>query len=140
MKVRDVMHKGVVSIEPDATLAALAAKMREHDIGCVPVCDKIGKPLGMITDRDITLRAFASGKDVAKLAAKDVMTPDLVYCQASEEAEDAMRIMESNQYRRLPELDESNLLVGMLALGDISSAMAQGLTGEVTKAVSAHHA
>jgi CBS domain-containing protein len=140
MKVRDVMHKGVVSIEPDATLAAVAAKMREHDIGCVPVCEKIGKPLGMITDRDITLRAFASGKDVAKLAAKDVMTPDLVYCQASEEAEDAMRIMESKQIRRLPVLDESNKLVGMLALGDISSAMAQGLTGEVTKAVSAHHA
>jgi CBS domain-containing protein len=93
----------------------------------------------MVTDRDITIRALADGKDVAKLMARDVMTSNVIYCRDTEEAEDAIRIMESNQIRRLPVLNEAQKLVGMLSLGDISHALPQDLAGEVTKAVSAHH-
>jgi len=69
-----------------------------------------------------------------------VMTAKVIYCRDSAEAEDAIRIMESKQIRRLPVLDDTGELVGMLSLGDVSHAMTQNLTGEVTRAVSAHHA
>jgi CBS domain-containing protein len=93
----------------------------------------------MVTDRDIAVRALANGKDVSKLEAKDVMSKDVVFCRDNEEAEDAIRIMEDNRIRRLPVLNDAKRLVGMVSLGDISHALSQELTGEVTRAVSAHH-
>jgi CBS domain-containing protein len=138
MKVKNMMHRGVQFVEPGVKIAAIAAKMQQHDIGAIPVCEN-GKPIGMVTDRDITIRALANGKDAAKLTAKDVMTAKVIYCRDSAEAEDAIRIMESKQIRRLPVLDDTGELVGMLSLGDVSHAMTQNLTGEVTTAVSAHH-
>jgi CBS-domain-containing membrane protein len=75
-----------------------------------------------------------------KLTAKDVMTPDVVYCRDTEEVKDAARIIESRQIRRLRVLDEVRHMVGMISLGDISHALPRDITGEVTKAVSAHHA
>jgi CBS domain-containing protein len=139
MKVKNMMHRGVEFVEPTATVAAIAKKMRDHDIGAIPVCEK-GKAIGMVTDRDIAIRALANGRDVAMLTARDVMTPKIAYCRDSEEAEDAIRIMENRQIRRLPVLDDADRLVGMLSLGDVAHAMAQELAGEMTKAVSAHHA
>ena len=65
MKVKNMMHRGVQFVEPGAKIAAIAAKMQQHDIGAIPVCDN-GKPIGMVTDRDITIRALANGKDAAK--------------------------------------------------------------------------
>jgi CBS domain-containing protein len=68
------------------------------------------------------------------------MTAGVVYCRDTEEVEDAIRLMENKQIRRLPVLDETKRMVGMISLGDVSHAVPQDLTGEVTKAVSAHHA
>jgi CBS domain-containing protein len=67
------------------------------------------------------------------------MSEDVVFCRDTEEAEDAIRIMEDNRIRRLPVLNEAKKLVGMVSLGDISHALSQELTGEVTRAVTAHH-
>jgi CBS domain-containing protein len=138
MKVREMMHKGAECVAPNAKLQAIAEKMRDYDVGSIPVCEA-GKILGMVTDRDIAIRALANGKDVSKLEAKDVMSKDVIYCRDTEEAEDAIRIMEDNQIRRLPVLNDAKQLVGMVSLGDISHALSQDLTGEVTRAVSAHH-
>lgn len=138
MKVKDMMHKGAECVAPNATLQQVARKMRDHDIGAIPVCEG-GKPMGIVTDRDVTIRALANGKDSGTLLAKDVMSKNLVFCRDTEEAEDAIRIMEDNQVRRLPVLDEAQKLVGMVSLGDISHALTRDLAGEVTKAVSAHH-
>lgn len=138
MKVKDMMHKGAECVAPNATLQQVARKMRDHDIGAIPVCEG-GKPMGIVTDRDVTIRALANGKDSGTLLAKDVMSKNLVFCRDTEEAEDAIRIMEDNQVRRLPVLDEAQKLVGMVSLGDISHALSRDLAGEVTKAVSAHH-
>ena len=138
MKVKDMMHKGAEYVAPNAKLQVIAKKMRDHDVGAIPVCEG-GKPIGMVTDRDIAIRALANGKDPSKLEAKDVMSRKVLYCRDSEEAEDAIRIMEKNQIRRLPVLNEAQKLVGMVSLGDISHALSQDLTGEVTRAVSAHH-
>jgi CBS domain-containing protein len=139
MKVKDMMHSGVEFVSPDATLAQVARKMRDSDIGAIPVCEN-GKPVGIVTDRDIAVRAVANGQDLSKLAAKDVMSRKVVCCEESEGADDALRVMEKHKVRRLPVLDASQKLIGMVSLGDISHAMPQQLTAEVTKAVSAHHA
>lgn len=138
MKVKDLMHRGAEFVAPNASLQQIAKKMRDFDVGAIPVCEK-GKPVGIVTDRDITIRALANGKDASKVEAKDVMSRDLVFCRDSEEAEDAIRIMEDNQIRRLPVLDEAQKLVGMVSLGDISHALSREMAGEVTRAVSAHH-
>jgi CBS domain-containing protein len=139
MKVKDMMHKGVEYVAPNAKLQAIAKKMRDRDIGAMLVCED-GKTLGMITDRDIAIRALANGKDISTTEARDVMSHNVVFCRDNEEAEDALRIMESKKVRRLPVLNEDGKLVGMVSLGDISHALSHELTGEVTKAVSAHHA
>jgi len=138
MKVKDMMHKGAEYVAPNAKLQVIAKKMRDYDVGAIPVCED-GKTIGMVTDRDIAVRALANGKDLSKLEAKDVMSKNVIFCRDSEEAEDALRIMEDNKIRRLPVLNEAKKLVGMVSLGDISYALSRDLTGEVTKAVSAHH-
>jgi CBS domain-containing protein len=139
MKVKEAMHPGVEWVMPDALLSTVAQKMRDLDIGAIPVCEE-DHLIGMITDRDITCRAVAKGGDMSKLTARDVMTEGIVYCRDTEELQDAIRIMEQKQIRRMPAIDDEEHLVGMLSLGDVSHVASQQLTGEVLKAVSDHHA
>ena len=134
MKVRDMMHKGVTCVSPDTAIDAVAKKMRELDVGAIPVAAN-GNLVGIITDRDITIRCVAGNEAMSKVKAKDVMTSGVVYCRDNEDVEDAVRIMEGKQIRRLPVLDEAMKIVGMVSLGDIP----RDITGEVAKAVSAHH-
>jgi CBS domain-containing protein len=139
MKVKDMMHKGAESVAPNAKLHVIAATMRDHDIGAIPVCEG-GKTVGMVTDRDIAIRALANGKDVSKIEARDVMSRNVISCRDGDEAEDALRMMESKKIRRLPVVNDDGKLIGMVSLGDISHALSREVTGKVTKAVSAHHA
>src|SRR4249919_368574 len=117
MKVKDMMHKGVECVSPDTAINAVAKRMRELDVGAIPVATN-GTLVGMVTDRDITIRCVAD-------------------CRDNEDVEDAVRIMEGKQIRRLPVLDEAMQMVGMVSLGDISHALPRDITGEVTKSVSA---
>ena len=139
MKVRDAMHKGVEWVEPGTTVKALAQRMREHDIGAIPIGEN-DRLVGMVTDRDIVVRGVSEEADCSSLTARDVMTKDVVYCRDLEEVEDAVRIMEQKEIRRLPVLDEKKRMVGMLSLGDVSHSTSHEVTGEVTAAVSDHHA
>jgi CBS domain-containing protein len=139
MKVRDAMHKGVDWVSPYTPLVTIAKTMRDQDIGAIPVGDN-DRLIGMITDRDIALRVVADGADPTQLCAGDVMSKGIVYCRDDENVIDAVRIMESSKVRRLAVIDDHKRMVGILSLGDVSHASSQLLTGEVTKAVSAHHA
>jgi CBS domain-containing protein len=138
MKVKDMMHKGVECGGPDTAVKLIAGMMRELDVGAIPIA-KDGTLLGMITDRDIAIRCVAAGEDMSRLRAKDVMTQGVVYCLGDQDIEDALRVMEGKQVRRLPVLDDEMEMVGMVSLGDISHALPRDIAGEVTKAVSAHH-
>ena len=138
MKVKDMMHKGVACVSPDTAIDAVAKKMRELDVGAIPVASD-GALVGMITDLDRTVRCVAVNETMSKIMAKDVMTSGVVYCRDNEDVEDAVRIMEGKQIRRLPVLDEAMQMVGMVSLGDVSHALPRDITGEVAKAVSAHH-
>ena len=138
MKVSEVMHKGVEWVDPDTRLEVLAQRMKEHDIGALPVGEN-DKLVGMVTDRDIVVRGLSGQTNISSLTARDVMTKQIVYCRDQEEVEDAVRIMEQRKIRRLPVLDKDKRMVGMLSLGDISWKSSRDLTGEVTAAVTAHH-
>lgn len=139
MQVKDAMHRGVECVETDTPVPEIARKMRDLDIGAMPVREK-SRLVGMVTDRDITCRAIANGRDVSKLTARDVMSKDIVFCRDSEDLADAMHIMEDRQIRRMPAVNKDDKPVGMLSLGDVSHAASQELAGEVLKAVSDHHA
>ena len=138
MKVKDAMPKKAEWVGPDTAVADVAKKMKDLDIGSMPVGEN-DRLIGMVTDRDITCRAVASGKDCSKLTARDVMTKGITFCRDSEDLDDALRIMEQKKIRRLPVIDEKKRMVGMLSVGDISHATPHELTGELMAAVSSHH-
>jgi len=140
MKVKEMMHKGVEWVSPETPVTTLAKKMLNQDIGAIPIGEN-DRLVGMVTDRDITLRAVAKadGKDLSKLTARDVMTKGVIWCRDGDNAADAARLMETKNVRRLPVIDEHKRMVGMLSLGDISHAASQRIAADVTKAVSAHH-
>ena len=139
MKVRDAMHKGAEWAEVGTPVTTLAVRMRDLDVGAIPIGEN-DRLVGMVTDRDIAIRAVAAGKDATKLVARDVMSKGIVFCRDTEDVEDAVRIMEQKQIRRLPVLDENKRMVGMLSLGDVAHCASHEISGETLSAVAAHHA
>ena len=138
MKVKEAMHPGASWIDPDAPLPDIATRMDKDDIGALPVGEN-DKLIGMVTDRDLVVRALGGHDDPLQLTARDVMTEPIVFCTANEELEDAVRIMERKQIRRLPVIDENRRMVGMLTLGDVAAKAPASLAAETLRAVSAHH-
>ena len=138
MKAKEAMHKGVEWVSPDTPVTTLAKKMLEQDIGAIPIGEN-DRLIGIVTDRDITLRAVANGKDVSGLTARDVMTKGIVWCRDIDEVNQAVNIMQTKQVRRLPVIDQNKRMVGILSVGDISHAASKRTAAEVARAVSAHH-
>jgi predicted transcriptional regulator len=138
MQVKDAMHPGVTWVGPETSIHELARKMRDEDIGAIPIGEN-DRLIGMVTDRDIALRSFTDGRDVQTLTARDVMTSPIIYCRTSEDIGDAIRIMEDEGVRRLPVINENKRMVGMLALGDIADCAPRDMSAEVVQAVTAHH-
>ena len=139
MKVKDVMHSGVTSVSPDTKVTQIARKMRDEDIGAIPVVEN-DHLIGMVTDRDIACRGFANGHDLPHLTARDVMSMPMLFCHSDDEVASAIQLMEKSKIRRLPVLNERKHMVGMLTLGDISQKVPHALAGEVIQSLSAHHA
>ncbi len=119
MQVHEVMTRGVECVSPDATLQEAARRMKELDVGSLPIC-KNGRLAGMITDRDITVRSVGAGHDPRSDRASDVMTPNVVYCYEDQDAAEAAELMREKQIRRLPVLNREKRLVGIVSLGDLA--------------------
>lgn len=119
MRVSEVMTQGVEGIGPDATLQEAAAKMKSLDVGPLPVCDN-DRLVGMVTDRDITVRATAEGDAPTDVRVRDVMTSEVIYCFEDELVEDAARLMAAKQVRRLVVLNRDKRMVGIVSLGDLA--------------------
>ena len=139
MKIKKVMHNGVEWVSPDIPVQELAKKMQQFDIGALPVGEN-DRLIGMVTDRDIALRAVANGKDVSRLTARDVMTEGIVWCRDIDEVNQAADVMQTRQVRRLPVIDQNKRMIGILSLGDISHSASKRTAAEVARGVSAHHA
>jgi len=120
MRVNEVMTRGVECTRPDASLQEAAAKMKSLDVGLLPVCGDADRLVGMITDRDITVRSSAEGESPAEIRVADVMTPEVLYCFEDATVEDAALLMEQKQVRRLVVLDRNKRLVGIVSLGDLA--------------------
>jgi CBS domain-containing protein len=138
MKVKEVMHKGMTCVEPSTPVVNIAKLMRDDDVGVIPVRAE-GRLVGIVTDRDITCRAVAHNGDIRTATAQDVMTKDVICCSPEDDLSVAVRVMETKKVRRLPVTDAHKTALGMLSLGDISHKASDELSGEVLRAVSAHH-
>jgi len=118
--VRDVMTRGVETAAPDASIAEVARRMRDLDVGSLPVTDG-QRLLGIVTDRDLSVRATAAAKDPNSTRVREVMSPELSWIFDDEPADAAARVMRERQIRRLPVLDRSDRLVGMVSLADLAT-------------------
>jgi len=139
MKVKDVMHKGADWVSPDTPLTEVAKLMREHDIGCVPIGED-DQLVGMVTDRDIVCKGLAQdGFDSRRATARDVMTPGIHCCREDDDLAKAIRHMEDLKIRRLPVINKSKRMVGILSLGDVSHSTSGDLVAGYVRSVAAHH-
>jgi CBS domain-containing protein len=118
-RISEVMTRGVQVIRPDESLQRAAQLMDELNVGALPVCD--GDTLvGMITDRDITVRATAAGMEPAEHHVSEVMTEQTRWCTEEQSTEEVMKQMGDVQIRRLPVLDAQQRIVGIVSLGDLA--------------------
>jgi len=139
MKVKDVMHKGVDWVSPDTPVIELAKLMQAHDIGCIPIGED-DRLIGMVTDRDIVCKGLANKTfNAARATARDVMTPGIHCCREDDDLTKAVHHMETLKVRRLPVINKSKRMVGMVSLGDIGQFAPVDLLSGCVKSVSAHH-
>ncbi|HEX3245024.1 MAG TPA: CBS domain-containing protein [Chloroflexota bacterium] len=136
MQLKEIMTRNVEVIHPNATLEEAAAKMDDLNVGPLPVCD--GRRLvGIVTDRDIVVRAISAGQDPKSTRVRDVMTSDVVYEFEDQDVREATRRMKEDQIRRLVVLDSDKNLVGIVSLGDLAvDSGDDGLSGDVLEGVS----
>ncbi|MEC1548390.1 CBS domain-containing protein [Bacillus rugosus] len=116
MKIRDIMTKNVECCEPTASITELAKKMRDSNVGSIPICEN-GTLQGIVSDRDIVTRCLAESQMNAN--ASDIMSTDIVSGHPDMSAEEASQLMAEHQIRRLPIL-ENERIAGIVALGDLS--------------------
>ena len=135
MNVRDIMTGDVVVASPQDSLRHAAQLMESHDFGILPVGEN-DRLVGMLSDRDITIRAVAKGLGPDSKVA-DVMTSDVKYVYDDESIEDAARNMETLQVRRLPVLNREKRLVGIVSLGDLSQCEPDD-AGDALQGISQH--
>lgn len=125
--IQDVMTKDVQFISPTDTVRRAAQMMDEFNVGSIPVCDG-PKLVGMITDRDITVRSTAAGQAPETTRVGDVMSTDVRTCYAGQSVDEVLGQMGDVQIRRVPVVDQqSHTLVGIVSLGDMATKQACGI-------------
>jgi CBS domain-containing protein len=136
MQVKEIMSRDVEVIHPDSVIQEAASKMKSFDVGSLPVSEN-GRLIGVVTDRDIAIRAVAVGRDPKTTKVSEAMTPELIYCFEDENVKEAAKLMERYQIRRLPILNRDKHLVGIVSLGDLAVETSnEKLSGKVLEEVS----
>lgn len=141
MNVEKVMTTRVSWVTPDTPVPEIARRMKAEDIGALPVAEN-DRLVGMVTDRDIVLRGVAEGGDISRVPARQVMSPEVLYCFEDQPVADVLKNMGDNQVRRLPVMNREKRLVGVVSLGDLSRASGQKAAGalkEISKPTHPHH-
>ena len=134
MRVSEAMTRDVRVANPDQTIREAAQMMAELDAGALPVGEQ-DRLVGMITDRDIAVRAVAHGKS-PDTRIRDVMTDDVKYCFDDDDVEDVARNMADVQVRRLPVVNRDKRLVGIVAIADIAASEEPEVVGEAVSGIS----
>lgn len=136
MKLREIMVDRVEVIHLGDTLQTAAQKMRDHDIGILPVCDG-DRLIGMLSDRDIIIRAMAAGIGPTSTVDRKLATSPVIYCYDDQSVDEAAQIMQSNQIRRLPILSRKDKkLAGIVALSDLALNTDDRTSGHILQSVS----
>jgi CBS domain-containing protein len=120
MKLRDIMTPNPMCVSPEDSLRDAACKMRDLDVGPLPVCED-DRLAGMITDRDIVVTAIAEGKDPRATKVREAMSPGVLYCFEDQDVQEAARTMQERQVRRLVVLNRDKRMVGIVSLGDLAT-------------------
>ena len=135
MKVRELMSALVETARPNQSVKDLAEQMRKHGIGYFPICDH-GRLLGIVTDRDVVCRVVAEGRDPSSTKLRDVMSKGVAYCFDEDDLTTAVQLMEQIRMRRIPVIDRSEHLRGVLSLTDIARHAPGRMTADIIVAVS----
>lgn len=136
MLAKDIMSKKPEFLPPNATLTQAADQMLIHDYGFIPVGEN-DRLIGAVTDRDITVRAIAAGKDPTKTVLRDIMSKGIHFCLETDSLEKVVQQMEKLQIRRLVVLNKDKRMTGIISLGDIATKGKDvKLCSELTEAVS----
>lgn len=138
MQVRDVMTPDPKCCTADTTLEWVAGLMVSHDCGEIPVVDNVAsmKPIGVITDRDITCRTVAKGLNPLTMTVSECMTTPCITVTPDTNVDECCRLMEEKQIRRVPVVDEDGSCCGILALADIAKTLPKGKVAGVVREVS----
>ncbi len=134
-QIKDVMSPNFKFMAPDSLIAQVAEQMRDMDCGFMPIAEN-DKMVGMITDRDITVRAIAEGKD-GKTPARDVMTAKTYYCYDDQHVEEVCNNMGEIQVRRLPVVNRDKRLVGIVSMGDLAQQASRPNVGQTEQQITA---
>lgn len=135
-KIRELMTPDVVVVSPDDTLQIAARKMQERDIGFLPVCDG-QRLIGTLSDRDITIRAVAEGRDPKSTPVREFASPQPIWCFDDQDVGEAAQRMQEEQVRRLMVLRrEDKHLVGVVSLGDLAANGTREISSEVLESTS----
>jgi len=129
MQVQEVMTAKLESVNPELSLQETACKMRDLNIGSLPVLEN-GQLIGMITDRDICCRAVGDGRDMAMTKVREIMSADVTYCYNDQDVTDAAHLMEDKHVRRLAVLNRDKTMAGFLSVDDLARCSRE-LAGEV---------
>jgi CBS domain-containing protein len=134
-RIADLMTRDVSFAWPHMTIREAAVQMKERDIGSLPVCEGL-RVVGILTDRDLALRATAEGRDPDLAKVGDVMTREIISCRPEDSLEQAEQLMHDWQLRRLPVVDDKGELLGLLTLARVARAETAERAGHVIKGVS----
>jgi CBS domain-containing protein len=134
-KVRDVMTAGPVCVTPDTPVSVVAEVMDSDNIGSVPVVEN-DRLTGVITDRDIVVRAIAQGKDPRGMPVREIYSRDVIAVTPDDKLKDVVSIMADNQIRRIPVVDQENHLVGVISQADIALEAKEKTVGELVEEIS----
>lgn len=134
MQVKEIMSEAVDLVDPGASVQDAAKRMRDDNVGALPVGEN-DRLVGMVTDRDIVMRAVADGHDISGKTVRDVMSAHVMCCFEEDSLERASEIMAEHQIRRLPVLSANKRLTGMLALADVARSDA-AVAGRAVSGVS----
>ncbi len=133
-QIKEIMSTDFRTITPETTLKEAAQMMKQYDMGFLPVGEN-DKLTGMITDRDIAIRAVAEGKDPSTCTAGDIMTPKTYYCYDDQSTEEICQNLSEIKVRRLPVVNRDKRLVGIVSMGDLAQAAEQAQIGKTEQQI-----
>jgi CBS domain-containing protein len=135
MRCEELMKRHVERVSPSDSLRTAAQKMREHNIGFLPVCDSAGRVLGVLTDRDIVVRACAVGRDIERTPVEVVMSPDVISCRPTQTVRHAEELMMTTRRSRIVVTDPGGTLLGVISLSDIAQYETPSRTADTLQGI-----